>query len=478
MGYNFIECNRGQDYLLPPSLKEWLPEGDLAWFIMDAVESMDLRRFYARYRADGTGQAAYEPKMMVALMLYSYCVGVRSSRVIERMCERDIAYRVIVANRRPDHSTVSRFRKGNWAELSGLFTDILRLCGEAGLVKVGVVAIDGTKVKANASLSANRSYDSIRETVERMLNEADEIDAAEDALYGEDKRGDELPEELRGRSSRLARLKEAKERLEGEAAREAAEHAERMARREEEERESGKKKRGRKPKAPDPAEEGEAKANITDDDSRVMKTRTGYVQGYNGQAVVTEDQIIIAAEATQDANDVHQLHPMLDCAEAELKAAGIEEDMEAVVADAGYWSEQNIAEASPEGPELYVATTKDWKQRKAMRERGSPRGRMPKDISSRDRMERKLLTKRGRDIYRKRGTTVEPVFGQAKHVRGCDRFMVRGKGGVRSEWKLICGTHNLLKLWRSGKAVFRRLRIGLSELGCPWNSRLAPCGCG
>lgn len=476
MAYHFIGCDRDQTYLLPPSLREWLPEKDLAWFVVDAVGAMDLKRFYRCYRDDGTGQAAYEPGMMVALMLYAYCVGERSSRKIERLCERDIGFRVIAANTRPDHSTVSRFRQKHREALAGLFTEILRLCAQAGLVKVGVVALDGTKEKANASLAANRTYESIRTEVEQMLSEAEAVDAAEDALYGFDKRGDELPEELQDRGRRLERLKEAKAALEVERAREEAEHAERMARREEEEEASGKKKRGRKPKEPD----GEiaAKANITDPESRIMKTRTGYVQGYNGQAVVTEEQIIIAAEITQEANDVRQLHPMIERAATELDAAGVKERIGAVTADAGYWSEQNIAEADPEGPELFIATTKDWKQRKALREEGFPRGRMPKEMTARDRMERKLLTKRGRATYRKRGMTVEPVFGQEKSVRGCDHFLVRGKQMVEMEWRLICGTHNMLKLWRSGKAVFKewcRKTLGVS---CAQGMELEPGGCG
>lgn len=476
MAYNFIECNREQDYLLPPSLREWLPEKDLAWFIVDAVGAMDLRPFYRGYREDGTGQAAYDPGMMVALMLYAYCVGERSSRRIERLCERDIGFRVIAANEQPDHSTVSRFRRKRHEALSGLFTKILQLCAKAGLVKVGVVALDGTKEKANASLAANRTYESIREEVDRMLKEAEAVDAAEDELYGPDKRGDELPAELQDRRSRLVRLAEAKAALEAERAAEEAAYAERIARRVEEEQESGKKKRGRKPKAPE--EENKAKANITDPESRIMKTRTGYVQGYNGQAAVTEEQIIIAAEVTQEANDVQQLHPMLASAAAELKAAGVEEEIGAVAADAGYWSERNIAEADPDGPELYIATTKDWKQRKAQRELGSPRGRMPKDISQRDRMERKLLTKRGRAIYRKRGMTVEPVFGQEKSVRGCDHFLVRGTQLVRMEWRVICGTHNLLKLWRSGKAKFKTWCREATSASQAQGVQLIPCGCG
>jgi transposase len=208
--FNFLPLNREQDHLMPPSLRDWLPEGDLSWFVLDAVSQMDLTPFYAKYRADGWGHAAYEPSMMVCLLLYAYCLGVRSSRQIERLCERDIGFRVITANQAPDHSTIARFRQANEEALTALFTQALRLCAEAGLVKVGTMALDGTKMKANASLAANRKYASIEAEVKRMLEEAAAKDAEEDELYGPDRRGDELPEDLRYRRKRLTRLKEPK----------------------------------------------------------------------------------------------------------------------------------------------------------------------------------------------------------------------------------------------------------------------------
>lgn len=448
MGYNFIECNREQQYLLPPSLAEWLPEKDLAWFVVDAVDQMDISGIYRRYRGDGCGASAFEPRMMTALMLYSYCMGVRSSRQIERLCERDVGYRVIAANRHPDHSTISRFRKDNRERLGGLFTDILRMCGEAGLVKVGVVAVDGTKVEANASLAANRTYSGLKAEVEKMLDEAEAVDAEEDAKYGKDRRGDELPEDLQDRGNRLKRLREAKARLEQEAAEEAGKQAEKVARREEEERQTGKKKRGRKPKEPDSSPKEEAKANVTDPESRIMKGQHGYVQGYNCQASVTEEQIIVAGDVTQEENDTHQMHPMLEKTDKELKEAGIDETVDVALFDAGYCNEENLKEADPFGPEVLAATTKDWKQRKAMREQGYPRGRIPKGLTEKEKMERKLLTKRGRELYRKRKIMPEPVFGYMKEVLGFDRFLVRGLEAVRSEWRLMCSAHNLLKLWR------------------------------
>ena len=459
MAYNLIECNREQMYLMPVSLKDWLPEGHLAWFILDAVEAIDLSKFYLKYRADGWGRAAYDPQMMVSLLLYAYCLGVRSSRQIERGCEVDVAFRVISGNLRPDYSTICRFRSENERELGVLFTEVLRLCAEAGLVKAGVVALDGTKVKANASLSANRTQEHIEEEVGKMLAEAREKDEKEDRLFGRDSRGDEIPEELKDRRSRLARLKECRERLVREKEEKAQHQAERMEKREAEEEAMGHKKRGRKPREVAKVVEGEAKAkaNVTEPDSRIMKTRAGYIQGYNAQAAVNRGQIILAADVTQEANDVHQLHSMTEEAQRELKGAGVEYEIEIELADAGYWSEGNLAELLPTDPEFLIATTKDWKQRKAMQEQGAPRGRIPEHLSTRERMERKLLTKRGKSLYKLRSQMVEPVFGQIK-TRGCDIFMRRGHEAVRSEWRLICATHNLLKLFRSGGLKFAQIK--------------------
>jgi transposase len=451
-GYNFIRPDRDQLFLMPPALQDWLPSDDLAYFLLDAVDQFDLAPFDAAYRADGVGQAAFQPHMMVALLLYAYCLGVRSSRQIERLCQRDVAFRVVAGNLRPDHATVARFRQRHTEALKGLFTDILRLCREAGLVKVGVVAIDGTKMAADAALDANRTYESIRAEVESMLEQAESTDADEDRLFGPEHRGDELPEAMRGRGGRLERLKRCRERLEAEAAAAAADQARKLAERAAKEAETGQKLRGRKPKPVSEAPEPEVKANVTDPDSRIMKTRRGYVQGYNAQAAATADQIIVAAEVTPQENDVDQLQPMLTATATELKAAGVEQEVGAALVDAGYCSEENLERADPEGPELFVATRKDWKQRQQQRQAPPPRGRIPGNLSLRQRMDRKLLTKRGRRLYKQRGQIIEPVFGQTKACRGIDRFMRRGLANCQAEWKVICGTHNLLKLWRSGKA--------------------------
>lgn len=453
MAYNLLSRDRDQSYLMPPSVREWLPEGDLALFIVDAVAQMDLGEFYGVYRSDGWGAAAYDPKMMVGVLLYAYCQGVRSSRKVAQGLERDVGFRVVAANQQPDFRTICRFRAEHQAALERLFVQVLRLCREAGLVKLGVVALDGTKVAANAALAANREYQTLEAEVRKILAEAKVADEAEDAQYGLDRRGDELPEGLGRHSDRLMRLLEAKARLEEKAAQAAQAAQEKLAQRQAEEAVVGKKKRGRKPKVVAPTPEEEAKANVTDPASRIMKTRQGYVQGYNVQAVVSEDQVIVAVGVTQEANDVRQLTPMLQTLKRTLEGAGIAERPRVVLADAGYWSEANVtAETRPEGPELLIATTKDWKQRQAARERGCPRGRIPRDLGLRERMERKLLAQRGRRLYKLRGVLVEPVFGQVKEGQAFRRFMRRGLEAAASEAAMIGTTHNLLKLWRSGSA--------------------------
>lgn len=439
--------------MMPPSLREWLPEGELAWFVVDAIDALDLAGFYAAYRSDGWGAAAYDPQLMVAVLVYAYCQGIRSSRKIARALERDVGFRVVAANQRPDFRTVCRFRAEHEEALERLFVQVLGLCRAAGLVQLGVVALDGTKVAANAALDANRSYDSLQAEVRRILEEAKAVDAEEDARYGSERRGDELPAGLGRRADRLKRLQEAKERLQREAAAAAKAAQEHLAQRQADEEATGKKKRGRKPRVVEPAPTEEAKANTTDPESRIMKTRHGYVQGYNVQAVVSQDQIIVALGVTQEANDVQQLEPLLHTLQQTLEAAGIAERPAVGLADAGYWSAANSKVcSSPPLPELLIATTKDWKQRKLLRERGCPRGRIPQGLGLRDRMERKLLTKRGRALYALRGVLVEPVFGQVKEGQGFRRFMRRGLTAACSEAALIGTTHNLLKLWRYGQA--------------------------
>jgi transposase len=403
-----------------------------------------LVSFYKKYREDGWGNAPYHPLMMVKILVYGYCVGVTSSRRIAQALEGDISFRYLSANQQPDFRTISDFRKDHLKALELLFVEVLVLCGEAGLAKMGRVALDGRRVAGNAALDQNRAAEGIAKEVRRILQEAERVDAEEDQRYGKDRRGDELPEALRTAEGRLARLREARRRLQ-QAQRQAKEQqAQKLEARQREEEAGGQKKRGRKPKSPEEVVNKEAKVNITDPESRILKTRRGWVQGYNGQAVADCDsQVIVAQDVTQEENDVHQLGPMLVRCEEQAGQKPTQ-----LLADAGYWSEEN-AKLEDEHTEFFIATKKDWKQRKGLREKGPPRGRIPKDATPRALMERKLLTRRGRKAYKERGPSIEAVFGQMA-MRGLSRFWLRGAQKVKTEWSLWCTTHNLLKLWRSG----------------------------
>ena len=456
MARNYTTCDRDQEFLLPPSMRDWLPEGHLAWFVIDAVEQMDLSPFHAAHRPDGRGQKAHNPSAMLAVLLYGYCQGQRSSRQLEVLCQENVAYRVLAADSAPDHCAFARFRQRHEAALKGLFLEVLRLCAEAGLVKFGRVALDGTKMKANASLDANRTAEGIEKEIAGILAEAAAKDAEEDSLFGESSRGDELPADVRRREDRLRRLAEGKARLDAEKEEARRKQEEKVARREAEEAASGRKKPGRRPKTPEKAAEEKegAKANPTDPDSRIVKTRQGCAQGYNAQAAVDEGQIVVAADLTQDENDRRQLHPMVGQAVENAEAVGAEGKVRSATADAGYCSEANFEDAPPDGPELFVSTANDRKRRKSAAEEPPPRGRIPKGLSETERMARKLRTKRGAAIYKERSQTVEPVFGQINSARGLARFSWHGLAACESEWAVICATHNLLKLFRSGKAAW------------------------
>ncbi len=446
---------------MPPDVREWLPENHLAWFVIDAVEEMDLAAFYAAYRHDGHGRPAYEPAMMVALLLYAYARGIRSSRAIERACEEDVAYRVIAAQQRPDHATIARFVERHEDALAGLFAAVLGLCAQAGLARVGVVAIDGTKVLANASRDANVDYEQI---AREIVAEAQAVDAAEDEAYGE-ARGDELPPELtssQGRRkwlreaqreldrrreqearpvprSRPARLKEAKRRLDEQLFTECRANAAYEAY-----RARGMMRNGRRlgsnttPKPYQPPATPEGRINLTDPDSRVVKGLRGFIQGYNAQAVTTEDQVVIAAEVMVASPDFGHLEPMLNAAHVELDAAGVTEQPEVVLADAGYWHHRQMEAIAERGIELLIPP--DSSRRKGARP-GWEGGAYAA-------MRERLATERGAELYGKRQPMIEPVFGQTKFNRRIDRFQRRGRHAARTEWRLITATHNLLKLYR------------------------------
>jgi transposase len=451
MAFNFVSCDREQEFLLPPSLREWLPEDHLAWFLIDAVEEMDLSAFLADYRADGWGRAAYEPRMMVTLLLYAYASGERSSRQIERRCREDVAFRVITANLVPDHATIARFRERHERALAELFVEVLRLCAEAGLVRVGAVAVDGTKVAASASMRANRSYTALGDEVEQLLAEAAEVDAREDALLGE-ARGDELPEGLRRRADRLARLRAARARLEGEVRDQHVRYGRRLQERARKEAAlpPGKHLRGRKPLAPAGSVPAEAKANTTDPDSRLLRDGPRYLQGYNAQAAVGEGQIVLACDLVTETNDRHQLVPMLEATKETLAAVTDACEIGVVLADAGYWDTDALEEVVASGQQLIVnpVTSNPRRPRPS-----KPNPRAPRLEGIRLNMHEAITSDDGRALYAKRRELAEPVFGQIKVTRRCDRFLRRGLTACRAEWKLVCATHNLLKLWRHTAAA-------------------------
>lgn len=439
MGYNFRPVERDQDFLLAPSLRDWLPADDLVWVVLDAVEQVDLSAIRAHYRTDGWGAPAYDPALMTALLLYAYCLGERSSRQIETRCRRDIGYRVICANQLPDHATIARFRADHETAIGELFDEILRLCAQAGLGRLGLVALDGTKLGAATSLRANRNADALDVEIAAMLAEAACVDAAEDAVHGPGRHGDELPPELAERGTRLARFQEARRQLaeaEAEAVRQGA-ATRRWTRSASPEPSPDPPPRGRRPSSMAQRRQGWTQRNPTDPDSRKMKAANGWVQGYNGQVVVAEDGLILAAELTQDANDVGQLEPLIEATRSNLASAGISGRIGTLLADAGYWSEVNVAAVERAGgPRLLIAPMRPTTR--------STRARFP----TRARMHRRLATPSGRARYRRRGAIVEPVFGQLKEARGVRRLSRRGRVACQSEWRLVCATHNLLKLWR------------------------------
>jgi transposase len=448
----FRTAEHRQSFLLPVDMRDWLPDDDIVHLIVDAVSVMDLRSFEAQHKLGGAGQPAFAPQMLLSVLIYAYSHGVRSSRAVERLCGRDAGYRFIVAEHQPDHTVIARFRRRHVERLEAVFVQVLEMCR---------VVLDGTKVKANASLEANRSAATIDQQVAHMVAEAESTDRGEDRLFGPERR-ETLPKALARRQDRLARLRACQAKLEHQAATAtaAARQQAKIDARAAEEQATGKRRRGRKPKPADTSVDPDRVANPTDPDSGIMKTRQGWVQGYNAQAVVTPQQIILAAEVTTEANDVQQLKPMLDLAQAVVEMViGEDAVLGAAAADAGYWSEDNAASQTVEC-ELFIATRQDRQQRAELRDVPAPRGRMPKGLSARECMQRKLRTKRGRAIYRQRGASVEPVFGQMKDRQDAGRFSKRGLVACRGEWHLQAATHNLRKLHRES---VRRARSAAAQ---------------
>jgi len=382
--------------------------------------------------------------MMVALLLYAYAVGERSSRQIERRCREDVAFRVLTANQIPDHATIARFRARHEQALAEIFAQVLALCARAGLVSVGLVALDGSLLAGNASPGATRSYASIREEVERMLAQAAQADAAEDERLGE-ARGDELPPELADPRSRRERLRRCKEELEQAQAEEEVAYEENLAWRAAWEAEHGRKLGGRKPTPPAADALAARRINTTDPDTRLLKRAGGRsVQGYNAQVVASPEQVILATQVTQSHNDGDQLAPMIARAVGALREAGVEEPIGTVLADGGYWNSPAISAVRGQGIEVLVPTQD--------RRRKAPRKLAPRQGEEARRIEAVLSTPDGQALYRRRQQMVEPVFAHIKSIRRLDRFLRRGLTASQAEWQLIAATHNLLKLWRAGPA--------------------------
>jgi transposase len=432
MGKSYRAYHPDEELLLPPSLRDWLPEKHLAYFVSDVVDNLDLSAMDAVYGNERRGQPPYDPQMMTKVLVYGYCVGVFSSRRIERRLVEDIAFRVLAAGNQPNFRTISDFRKIHLKTLEGLFEQVLKIALEAGAMKVGRVALDGTKVKANASKHKAMSYDRMLEKekalqaeVKQLLLQAEAADAEEDARYGKNRTGDELPAELERRETRMRKIREAKRAVE-ERARAKAEA------------------KGSDPEQAQPKEKDQY--NFTDPESRIMKGADGFVQAYNAQAAVEPDfQLIVGQAVTQAANDKEQLLPMV---------AVIEEQSgqrpEEILADSGYCSEKNLEALDSEENADRRVTGFIATERQKHDEYKQPcgKGPLPKGATRVDRMRRKLKTKAGKAVYAARKAIVEPVFGQIKQARGFRQFLLRGIAKVRGEWALVCLTHNILKLHR------------------------------
>lgn len=439
-----------QQYLFPQDMKQWLPEDDLVYFIMDVVKELDLSEIYRPYEFERRGQPPYNPTMMVSLLIYAYAIGLPSSRKIEQATYHSIPFRVLSANQHPDHDTISTFRKRHLKALAGLFIQVLRLCQKAGLAKLGHIALDGTKVKANASKHKAMSYGhmekkiaELEQQVSDLLNQAEQVDESEDAKYGKGKKGNDLPKELKFRQSRLQKIKEAKKALEEEAKAEtASKQKEYEAKKAAYDKKSG--RRGRPSQPPSDQIDPKKQRNFTDPESRIMPISGGksFVQGYNCQAAVDQEaQLIIGAHVTQATNDKQQVLPLI----ADIVGNIGWQFPKVISADAGYFSEENCRTLAALDVDAYIATGKMKHGETVL----APRGPIPKDASIKEKMSRKLRTVKGKSTYALRKHIVEPVFGQIKEARNFRRFSFRGLEACQQEWDLVCLTHNLLKLFRA-----------------------------
>ena len=438
---------------MPPSPKDWLEEGHLAYFIADVVDTLDVNCFYAPYEGDGRRNSPYDPRMLLKVLVYAYASGVFSSRKIARKLGEDVAFRVLGAGNFPDHRTINRFRQEHVEEFAGIFAQVVKLAREMKLIRMGTLAIDGTKVRANASKHKSMSYGRMKEQeqklkteIEDLLRRAQQIDEAEDEKYGADRRGDELPAELARRETRLQKMREAMKAIEAEAkdkaARKAAEEAREQGANEEEARARG--EAAREAAVP----KGSAQRNFTDPESRMMKTTDGFHYGYNAQTVVDEEaQVILAQSVSNLAADAPQLMDMIDATTKNLGAADIDDDPDTVIADAGYFSEANVTNAIDAGTDILIAT---GRMKDADRVSQAPRGPIPRDATVKQKMARRLRTKAGRADYARRKAIVEPVFGQMKVRQHAGFLRLRGLDGAQGEWALHTLCHNLRKLAHTG----------------------------
>jgi len=421
-----------QELLLPPSLREWLPEDHLVYFVSDVVDQLDLSAMHAVYEKEKRGQPPYDPRLMTKLLVYGYCTGVFSSRRIQKRLQEDVPFKVLAAGNEPDFRTISDFRKIHIGTLQNLFEQVLAMALESGAVKLGRVSLDGTKLKANASKHKAMSYarmqekqQQLKEEVKQLLDQAAAADEQEDRQHGS-KRGDELPEELQRRETRLAKIKQAQKVVEQRAREKAAEE-------------------GKSAEEVQQAEpEDKDQYNFTDPESRIMKSGDGFVQGYNAQAAVEPELLLIVGQSVSEAtNDKKQLKSMVEVIEQQSG-----QRPEAILADSGYCSEENLQHLeSADQPERriegFIAT---GKQKHGEHRLPAKRGPLPKDATRVDRMKRKLQTKAGKAVYAARKCVVEPVFGQIKQARGFRQFLLRGKKKVKGEWALLCLTHNVLRI--------------------------------
>jgi len=428
---------------MPVSLRDWLPEGHLVYLMSDVVDALDLSEIFMYYEREHRGQPPYDPRLMVKLLLYAYTVGIPASRRIEKKTYEDIAFRVLTVDEHPDHDTICEFRRVHRKALRKLFAQVLAICQEAGLVKLGHMSFDGTKVKANASKHKAMSYGrmlekeaELEQEVERLLKEAEAQDEKDDARYGKNTTGDEIPDELKLKQKRLQTIREAKQRLE-KRTREKA-----IADGKLNEDGTAKQTKGRQPQVPHGVPKPKDQENFTDPPSRIMVNGDkAFVQAYNCQVAVDEEnQIIGGRNVTNQANDKKQFKPL-----AEDVKANTGRLPEKASADSGYFSEDNIEYAQKQGIDAYIPPGREKKTNKL----ACPDGQAPEDMSTQDRMRCKLKTEQGRETYAKRKSIVEPVFGQIKFGRGLRQFVLRGLENVALEWDLWCIGHNLLKLWQS-----------------------------